>query len=176
VIKGSDAVMSALGPRGAKSAGLLAGAAANIVAAMAQADIRRLFGVSAAGAFIEADPDTGALVKLILPRILAGQFADVRRMEDVVRASGLDWTLVRATRLVDGPPTGQYRAQSDFRPSAAGRSPVPTSRSSWSTRSASTAGSAPRPRSHSRESPSAPVSHSYRPVRWNLTRPWQVVA
>jgi putative NADH-flavin reductase len=116
VIKGSDAVMSALGPRGAKSPGLLAGAAANTIAAMTQADVGRLIVVSAAGAFIGADPDSGSLIKLILPRILARQFADVRRMEDVVRESGLDWTLVRATRLADGPPTGQYRTRSDFPP------------------------------------------------------------
>src|SRR6516225_5249286 len=78
VIKGSDAVMSALGPRGAKSPRLLAEAAANTVAAMKEADVRRLIAVSAAGAFIEDDPDSSALVKLFLPRIFASQFADTR--------------------------------------------------------------------------------------------------
>lgn len=116
VVKGADAVMSALGPRGAKSQGLLAGAAANIVAAMNDAGVGRLIAVSAAGAFIGADPDSGALTKLILPRVLAKPFADVRRMEDVIRASGLEWTLVRPTRLVGGPATGQYRTRSDFPP------------------------------------------------------------
>jgi len=116
VIKGSDAVMSALGPRGARSPGLLARAAANTVAAMDQAGVRRLIAVSAAGAFVDADPDSSALVKLVLPRIFAKQFADVRRMEELIRASDLDWTLVRATRLVNWPATGQYRTRSDFPP------------------------------------------------------------
>jgi len=116
VVKGADAVMSALGPRGAKSKGLLAGAAANTVAAMNDAGVRRLIAVSAAGAFIGADPDSGALTKVILPVVFAKPFADVRRMEDVIRASGLEWTLVRPARLVGGPATGQYRTRSDFPP------------------------------------------------------------
>lgn len=39
--------------------------------------------------------------------------ADKRRMEDVVRASGLDWTIVRPPRLTDGPRTGTYRTATD---------------------------------------------------------------
>jgi len=116
VVKGADAVVSALGPRGARSPGLLAGAAGVTVAAMNDAGVRRLIAVSAAGAFIGADPDTGALTKFVLPRVLAKPFADVRRMEDVIRASGLEWTLVRPTRLVGGLATGRYRTRSDFPP------------------------------------------------------------
>jgi putative NADH-flavin reductase len=116
VVKGADAVVSALGPRGARSQGLLEGAAANTVAAMNDVGVRRLIAVSAAGAFIMADPDSGALTKFVVPRVFAKPFADVRRMEDVIRASGLEWTLVRPTRLVRGPATSQYRTRSDFPP------------------------------------------------------------
>ena len=70
---------------------------------MAKTGTHRLIGVSAAGAFIKEDPEAGGLVKLILPRIFAKTFADVRAMEEVVRASRLDWTLVRPTRLVNTP-------------------------------------------------------------------------
>jgi uncharacterized protein YbjT (DUF2867 family) len=116
VIDGTDAVVSALGPRGAKAPGLLAGAAANTVAAMQKTGARRLVCVSAAGAYVTADPRMNWLVKAILPRVLAKQFADTRQMEDVVRASGLDWTLVRASRLTDRPGTGQYRVSPDYSP------------------------------------------------------------
>ncbi len=105
-IAGADAVLSALGPRGAKTPGLLAGAASNIVAAMQKTGARRLICVSAAGAFITEDPHA---------------FADVRRMEDVVRGSDLDWTLVRATRLVNGPLTGRYRVAPDYKPRGGGK-------------------------------------------------------
>ena len=83
---------------------------------MAKTGVRRLICVSAAGAFITGDPNTGRLVKLILPRVLAKPFADVRGMEDMIRGSGLDWTLVRATRLVNGAPVGRYRVSPDYPP------------------------------------------------------------
>jgi putative NADH-flavin reductase len=120
-IGGADAVISALGPRGAKRPGLLAGAASNIVGAMRQTGARRLICVSAAGAFITGDPNMSWLVKQVLPRVFAKPFADVRRMEDVVRESGLDWTLVRATRLVNSPGTGQYRVSPDYPPPGGGK-------------------------------------------------------
>lgn len=120
VAAGADAVVSALGPRGAKTPALLASAGRGLVAAMDKAGVRRLVCVSAAGAFIDGDPDTGALIKFILPRVLAKQFADVREMESAVSASDLDWTLVRASRLVNAPQTGRYRVRPDF-PPAGGR-------------------------------------------------------
>jgi uncharacterized protein YbjT (DUF2867 family) len=115
-IAGAGAVVSALGPRGAKSESLLAGAAENIVAGMDKTGARRLVCVSAAGAYITGDPNTGRLIKAILPRVFAKQFADTRQMENVIRESGLDWTLVRATRLVNRPGTGRYRVSPDFPP------------------------------------------------------------
>ena len=115
-VAGADAVLTALGPRGAKSPDLLATAAGHVLAAMAKTGARRLISVSAAGAFIRQDAEAGALVKLILPRIFATSFADVRAMEQLVRAADLDWTLVRPTRLVNDPGTGQYRVRQDYPP------------------------------------------------------------
>jgi putative NADH-flavin reductase len=116
VIAGADAVISALGPRGAKAPALLTAAASNIVGAMQQTGVRRLICVSAAGPFVSADPNMSWLVKQVLPRIFANTFADVRGMEDVIRESSLDWTLVRATMLVNGPGTGRYRVSPDYAP------------------------------------------------------------
>ena len=120
-VAGADAVLSALGPRGTKTPALLATAADATVAAMEKAGTRRLICVSAAGAFIQGDPDTGAVIKFVLPRVLAKTFADVREMEAVISASDLDWTLVRATRLVNGPETGHYRVRPDFPPVGGGK-------------------------------------------------------
>jgi putative NADH-flavin reductase len=117
-IAGADAVVSALGPRGAKAASLLARAAANVVAAMDKTGARRLICVSAAGAYITGDPDTGWLIKAVLPRVFAAPFADVREMENVIRHSGLDWTIVRPVRLVNRPGTRRYRVRPDFPPPA----------------------------------------------------------
>ncbi len=121
-VDGADAVLSALGPRGRQDARRCCGTAArNITAAMAKAGTRRLICVSAAGAFIAGDPDMGRLVKLILPRVFATQFADVRDMEDTVSGSDLDWTLVRATRLVNAPPAGRYRVRPEYAPAGGGK-------------------------------------------------------
>jgi uncharacterized protein YbjT (DUF2867 family) len=116
VIAGADAVLSALGPRGVKTPHLLAESAGAIVAGMAKAGPRRLIAVSAAGAYLREDPDAAWLFQLILPRIFGTVWADVRAMEDVIRAADLDWTLVRPVRLVNTPGTGQYRVRPDYAP------------------------------------------------------------
>jgi putative NADH-flavin reductase len=116
VVASADAVLSALGPRGAKTPGLLGAAASTVTQAMVKHGVGRLICVSAAGAFIREDPEANPLVKAILPRIFARPFADVREMERVVRASALDWTLVRPTRLVNGPGTGEFRIRDQYPP------------------------------------------------------------
>jgi putative NADH-flavin reductase len=121
LVAGADAVLSALGPRGAKSPALLASAGRNIVAGMTKAGVRRLVCVSAAGAYVQGDPDSGALVKMILPRVLARTFADVRDMEAAITASDLDWTLVRAARLVNTGLTGRYRVRPEYPPKGGGK-------------------------------------------------------
>jgi putative NADH-flavin reductase len=116
LVSGGDAVLSALGARGAKSPALMPRAGQNIVAGMTAAGVGRLICVSASGAIIQSDPDSGAMVKMILPRVLAKLFADVREMEAAIATSGLDWTLVRATRLVNSGATGHYRVRPDYPP------------------------------------------------------------
>lgn len=114
VVASAGAVLSALGPRGAKTPGLLGAAASAVTQAMVKHGVRRLICVSAAGAFIREDPEASPLVKVILPCIFARPFADVREMERVVRASTLDWTLVRPTRLVNAPATGEVRIRDRY--------------------------------------------------------------
>jgi uncharacterized protein YbjT (DUF2867 family) len=45
----------------------------------------------------------------LIKAALRKHFADLAMMEDVLRDSGLDWTVVRPPRLTDGPVTGAYR-------------------------------------------------------------------
>lgn len=118
VVAGADAVLSALGSRGAKTPVLLASAARNIVTGMEKTGARRLICVSAAGAFIDGDPDMAIFVKMLFSRVLDKpfRFPDTRQMESVVTASDLDWTLVRPTRLVNRPATGRYRVRPDYPP------------------------------------------------------------
>jgi putative NADH-flavin reductase len=119
VIAGTDAVLSALGPRGLdgfRKTELLAPAAQNIVAGMNKNGVHRLIMVSAAGAFIQGDPDVPWLAKQALSLVFARTFADVRHMEQIVRSSDLDWTLVRPARLLNEPGRGEYRVRPDYPP------------------------------------------------------------
>ena len=49
------------------------------------------------------------LVAPLLKAVLRKRYADLALMEDVVRESGLDWTIVRAPQLIGRPLGGTYR-------------------------------------------------------------------
>ena len=128
---GADAVLSALGPRGARPPGCWPGPRRTPSRPCGRPGPGALICVSAAGAFITGDPHANWLVKQILPRVLAKPFADVRQMEDVIAESGLDWTLVRATRLVNRPSPAGTGSRPATRRTAEARSPARTWRTSW---------------------------------------------
>jgi putative NADH-flavin reductase len=119
----AGAVLSALGPRSATDAGIVSRGTQAIVAAMRAAGTRRLIVVSAAPIGTVAsparphppkhDPGDGFFMRHLLSpgikTLLRGPYADLALMEDIVAASGLDWTVVRPPRLTDKPLTGSYR-------------------------------------------------------------------
>ncbi|MEP7200621.1 MAG: SDR family oxidoreductase [Chloroflexota bacterium] len=111
-IKGQDAVLSAFGPRrGSKDTDLLAVGTRHILAAMRQHGVRRFISQSGAGVVDERDEPSlvrtliRALLKLSAPHVLA----DAEQQFALVKASDLDWTMVRVPRLKEGAPTGKYR-------------------------------------------------------------------
>jgi len=108
----ADAVVDALGVHTSGPTTFRADAARVITAAMREAGVRRLVVLSAAGAHTEGDSaPVRFLVKPVLGWFLRHHFADMLAMEEVVRASGLDWTIVLPPRLTDGPATGSIRRQ-----------------------------------------------------------------
>jgi putative NADH-flavin reductase len=52
---------------------------------------------------------TQAIVEAMTKAALRKHFADLAEMEDLVRDSELDWTVIRPPRLTDKPLTGSYR-------------------------------------------------------------------
>ncbi|MFD0468757.1 NAD(P)-dependent oxidoreductase [Nonomuraea thailandensis] len=103
-VAGRDAVISALGPRGRGAGQVCAEGAHSIAAAMRAARARRLVVVTAGGHVVDAGDDllNRVLVKPLLRRFLREGFADFARTEEIVRGSGLDWTIMRPPRLTDG--------------------------------------------------------------------------
>lgn len=59
------------------------------------------------------DPGDGFFMRHLFSRIAAARFGkvydDLAAMEDILRGSGLDWTVVRPPQLTDKPLTGRYR-------------------------------------------------------------------
>jgi putative NADH-flavin reductase len=111
-----DGVVSALGPpQMSKPTTVCADGTRSVVRAMGKAGVRRLVVVSANGAYVD-DGDgliTRLVAKPILQRLLREAFVDLRRMEDEVRASATDWTIVRPPRLTNGRHRGKYRTAVD---------------------------------------------------------------
>jgi putative NADH-flavin reductase len=114
-VAASDAVISGLGPRRGDPAGICATGAAAIVQAMEKTGRSRLVVISASGPYVDAGdgPVNRYLAKPLLGRLLRDAFADLRRMEDRVRRSDLDWTIMRPPRLSNRSGTGRYRTAVD---------------------------------------------------------------
>ncbi|MFD5625998.1 NAD(P)-dependent oxidoreductase [Streptomyces sp. NPDC127072] len=110
-VAGRDAVLSGLGARGRKDAGVAARLTRVVLAAMEAESVRRLLVVSAAP--VGPDAEGAALVdramRTVISGLLKGVYADLREMEAELGRSSTDWTAVRPPRLQDKPLTGSYR-------------------------------------------------------------------
>lgn len=110
-VRGTDAVVSTIGPVRGEPAGIMVTAATNIVAAMRAQGVRRLVYMTGAGVVQPQDPPALApRIMLPLMRLLAREvLEDAERGVAAVSNSGLEWVIVRAPRLSDAPARGRYR-------------------------------------------------------------------
>jgi uncharacterized protein YbjT (DUF2867 family) len=97
-MKGADAVISVLGARGP----VIAEATRAVVAAAEQAGPDRILMLSS---FAVARDRLKPVSKLVTRMAMGSQMKDKAAGEEVLRASGLDWTIVYATVLTNGPKT-----------------------------------------------------------------------
>jgi putative NADH-flavin reductase len=110
-VAGAEAVISVLGPSSNRPELAVSQGIDNILAAMRQHGVRRLIQTAGAGVRDPRDQPTlvhaffGILVRLLTPNVLA----DMVQVVQKVRASGLDWTVVRVPRLTDDPARGNVR-------------------------------------------------------------------
>jgi putative NADH-flavin reductase len=121
-IAGQDVVLSTLGvPYSRKPITVYSDGARNIIAAMEKHGVTRLAVVSSSA----TDPasrkrDTGGgffFERAIKPMVTAmggTLYADMLRMEQLVRASDLDWTIVRPSGLFVRNGVTDYRVAEDF--------------------------------------------------------------
>jgi uncharacterized protein YbjT (DUF2867 family) len=97
-MKGADAVISVLGARGP----VIAEATRAVVAAAEQAGPDRIVMLSS---FAVARERLKPVSELVTRMAMGSQIKDKTAGEEVLRASGLDWTIVYATLLTNGPKT-----------------------------------------------------------------------
>lgn len=114
-MRGSDAVVSALGPRRGEKTSPLANGARAAIAAMDKEGIKRLIVVSASGFYVEEGEGliVGKIAKPILRQVLRDNVADTREMETLVSTSDTDWTIMRPSQLTNGPRRGKYKTAID---------------------------------------------------------------
>ena len=102
-----DAVIIVLGA-GMKG-GVRAKGTLNIIQAMQQMKIKRLICQSTLGAGDSRGNLNFFWKYIMFGGLLKQAYADHQQQEQIVRASGLDWTIVRPGAFIDGKSTGKYR-------------------------------------------------------------------
>lgn len=110
-VAGSGAVLSALGHVKGSPRDLETAALRKIVASMKKSNVRRLVVLSSS---VVADPSDKPtlgqrLASWLVKAFRSEVYHDSLAKALVVRDSGLEWTIVRASILTNGPPTGRYR-------------------------------------------------------------------
>src|SRR6266498_4777238 len=111
-LEGSDAAISGVGPRGRKDGPVASSATRGILRAMEASGVRRFVAVSAVPVGPVPEGESFVNRRLLLRFISAfarDVYADLAAMEDEIRRSTTQWTIVRPPRLVNKPLTGKYR-------------------------------------------------------------------
>jgi putative NADH-flavin reductase len=114
-LEGTDAVISAIGPRGTGPTTVIQDSVRSIIQAMEKTGIRRFVEVSGS---IAADEGESSYMRYLVKPVARRTFlrhvcADMRAGEAEIRASDLDWTILRPPALTDKNATGTYRIAID---------------------------------------------------------------
>lgn len=120
IVAGHDAAISAIGSTARNANGIYSRGARAIVTALEAAQVPRLIVVSSGGVQ-PRDPGLPWWFRLAIPIFLRELYQDMGVLEDIVRSSRLDWTLVRAGYLTDKPATGDFRVEDGKNPPGGSR-------------------------------------------------------
>jgi len=121
-VQGADVVLSALGvPFTRKQVTLYSEGTGNIIAAMSRHGVKRLIVVSSSATEPHHHGDGGFLLNRVLQPLVTATigkttYADMRRMEDLIRGSDLEWTIMRPSGLFDAPGVTAYELHEDQPP------------------------------------------------------------
>jgi len=120
-VRDQDAVICVLGARPTlRTVTLFSKGTANLIASMAEFGVRRLVCVTGIGCGDSRGHGGFLYDRIVLPSLLRTIYDDKNRQEALIRASDLEWTIVRPGFLTDGPATGNFRAIIDLDGETAG--------------------------------------------------------
>ncbi|MEQ9693677.1 NAD(P)-binding oxidoreductase [Shimia sp. SDUM112013] len=108
-IRGQDAVVVALGAGASRKSRIRSQGTMNIIRAMQDHGVRRLICQSTLGAHESWGNLNFFWKRIMFGLLLRPVFKDHELQEQIVRASGLDWTLVRPSAFTDAPVGGPFR-------------------------------------------------------------------
>lgn len=112
-ITGVDAVISVMGPSGKSRGTPITQGMKYMIAAMNKHGVRRLIALSAASSK-DPNDEPGIKIKTMITFVKTTSpdaYADIVSWSEVIRASNLDWTLVRVLLLNDTPKTGNIKTR-----------------------------------------------------------------
>lgn len=121
-VTGADAVLSTLGvPYVRKPINVYSDGVRNVVAAMSRHGVKRLVVVSSSATEPYDHADGGFLLNRVLQPLISATigkttYADMRRMEALVRGSDLQWTIMRPSGLFDAPAVSRYELHEEQAP------------------------------------------------------------
>jgi putative NADH-flavin reductase len=120
-VEGADVVLSALGARSLRKEEVLERAVPLIVAAMQKAGVKRIIALGSAGALSDSLKKQPAWRRWFVQNIVYNTFlkwpvASQIAQWGTLSASGLDWTMVMPSMLVNSPGRGVYRVDGDALP------------------------------------------------------------
>lgn len=119
-ISGQEAVLSALGvPFSRKPISVFSQGMANILQAMRNHGVRRLVCVSATPVDPRYDTQGGYIFEKVMKPVISHtigrtMYADLRRMENLVMQSDLDWTILRPSGLFGASSITDYQITDEF--------------------------------------------------------------
>jgi putative NADH-flavin reductase len=112
VLEASDAAISGVGPRGRKDGPVASSTTRGILSAMEASGVRRFVAVSAVPVGPVPKGESFVNRRILLPFISAfarDVYVDLAEMEDEIRRSTTEWTIVRPPKLTNKPLSGKYR-------------------------------------------------------------------
>jgi putative NADH-flavin reductase len=110
-VDGQEAVIWAVGTSRPGATHVQSDGVANLVRSMRARSVLRLVVASAVGVGGATDGLASSYRLRLASPGWRGRLADLGRMEDEVLLTELEWTIVRAPILTDGPQTGEYRVE-----------------------------------------------------------------